>query len=180
MQQLRLHVAKPHLHPHTRRRESKATTEGEAEVETNFNVTPSGGSDVGDDTVASPRWTEFSPKEENAGECDAPNRGSSAHERRRRRGFRPRSPQHQRQTKSLRRRRPPCHVPEPHLAAADGTGTHDHRSQLPPSTLPPPPPPPPCDISGHWSAPPLTNVRPLRRDSCHYPRPAPSSSMLPP
>uniref|UniRef100_A0A804PFQ0 Transposase Tnp1/En/Spm-like domain-containing protein n=1 Tax=Zea mays TaxID=4577 RepID=A0A804PFQ0_MAIZE len=28
MQQLRLHLAKPHLHPHTRRRESKATIEG--------------------------------------------------------------------------------------------------------------------------------------------------------
>jgi hypothetical protein len=42
MQQLRLHLAKPHLHPHTRRRESKATIEGEAEAETNFNATPSG------------------------------------------------------------------------------------------------------------------------------------------
>jgi len=42
MQQLRLHLAKPHLHPHTRRRESKATIKGEAEAETNFNATPSG------------------------------------------------------------------------------------------------------------------------------------------
>jgi hypothetical protein len=68
------------------------------------------GSDVGDDTVASPRWTRLSPKEENVGEYDAPNRESGAHGRRRRRGSRPRSPQHQRQAKSYRRRRPPYHM----------------------------------------------------------------------
>jgi hypothetical protein len=66
--------------------------------------------DVGDDTVASPRWTRLSPKKENVGEYDAPNRGSDAQGRRRRRGSCPRSPQHQRQAKSYRRRRPPYHM----------------------------------------------------------------------
>lgn len=36
-QQLRLHAAKPNLHSHTRRREAKETTEGDAMAKTNFN-----------------------------------------------------------------------------------------------------------------------------------------------
>jgi|UPI000221F04F hypothetical protein len=111
MQQLRHHLAKPHLHPHTRHRESKATIEGEAEAETQTSMRRlQEGSDVGDDTVVSPRWTRLSPKEENIGEYDAPNSGSGAHGRRRRRGSRPRSPQHQCQAKSYRRCRPPYHM----------------------------------------------------------------------
>jgi hypothetical protein len=36
-QHLRLHVAKPHLHTHTRRREAKTTIEGDVVAEKNFN-----------------------------------------------------------------------------------------------------------------------------------------------
>lgn len=39
-------------------------------------------------------------------ECDAPNRGSGTHGRHRRRGFRPRIPQHHRLAKNHRRRHP--------------------------------------------------------------------------
>jgi hypothetical protein len=81
------------------------------------------GSDVEDDTVASPRWTRLLPKEENVGEYDAPNRGSAAHGRRRRRGSRPRRPRHQRQTKSYRRCRPPYHMRH--------TGTCQSRTRQP-------------------------------------------------
>jgi|UniRef100_A0A804PCI8 hypothetical protein len=51
-------------------------------------------SDVGDTIVACLRWTGLSPMEDNAEECDALSRGSNAHRRHRRRGFCPRSPQH--------------------------------------------------------------------------------------
>jgi hypothetical protein len=51
----------------------------------------------------------FRPRKKMLGYND-PNRGSGAHGRRRRQGSRPRSPQHKRQAKSYRRRRPPYHM----------------------------------------------------------------------
>jgi hypothetical protein len=52
------------------------------------------GSDVGDATVAGPKWTGLSPMEDSVGKHDALNRGSGAQGHRRRQGFRPRKPQH--------------------------------------------------------------------------------------
>jgi hypothetical protein len=97
-----------------------------------------------------------------------------------RQGFRPRNPpapmsgQEPPSPPPSLPRAPHWRMPEPHPANVNGTSTRSHRSQLPPGILPPPPTP--CAILGHWSASPLTNVRPTRRD----PHPAPSSSTLPP
>jgi hypothetical protein len=132
MQQLRLHFAKPHLHPHTRRRESKATIEGEAEAETNFNVTPSRKGVTLRTTPSRVRdGPGFRPRKNMLGNT-TPQQGK----RRPRASPSPRlspkkppTPTSGQELPSLPSSIPYAshrHVPEPH-PAVDGTSTHGHR-----------------------------------------------------
>jgi hypothetical protein len=157
MQQLRLHLAKPHLHPHTRRRESKATIEGEAEAETNFNATPSGR-----------EWRRGRHRRESemdqafaqGRKCWGIRRSQQGKRRPRASPsprLSPKKPPAPTSAKSYRRRRPPYHMRHTGTCqsrtrqsmALAHTATESRDVAEHPATLRRP---------GHWLAPPLTNV----------------------